>query len=176
MSSREEIKSRSYKAARLAVLGALAVALTALEYMLPIEAVVPVPGFKLGLANIAVLFAVRNEGFFASLGITAVKVAASALVAGTPVSFLFSLCGSVSAFLITYLLHRLLKDKVGCLGLGVAGAFFHNTAQVAVAAMMLGGYAFSYLPFLAAAAVISGVLTGITAAAALFALEKAKKS
>lgn len=172
---RSEIKRFSAFAAETAALGALAIAFTALEFALPISAAVSIPGFRLGLANIAIVFAVRRRGFFCGLAVTAIKVAAATLFGGTPMSFLFSLFGSVAAFLIMYLLSRLLKERVGCIGLSVAGAFLHNSAQLLVAAAAMGGAVFCYFPFLAVAALISGVLTGIVAETALRALGRVKK-
>ncbi len=121
-----------------------------------------IPGIKIGLANIMVLFALYNfswkEAFFVSL----TRVFAMTLIFGNFMSFLYSLAGAVASIFIMSVLKK--TNAFSSLGVSISGALFHNAGQVAVAVLILDtaeiGY---YMIVLGITGAIAGVLTGILA-------------
>ncbi len=156
--------------ALIALLGAMAAVLSIVDAMLP--AAVPVFGFKLGLANAVILFALYKTGIIDAAFVSVIKVLITALFAGTPVSFLFSLCGTLLAFAAMALSSVFLKKIISPLGVSIIGAFFHNLGQFAVSLFFFNTAVLSYLPFLVFVSALSGAVTGLVAA---FVLEKTKK-
>lgn len=72
------------KLALCAVLTALALGLSTIENMIPISLLVPLPGIKLGLANIVTVFALYQLGAASALGILIARCLLGAMFAGTP--------------------------------------------------------------------------------------------
>lgn len=140
-----------------AVLAALALALSYIEGMLPLP--VPLPGFKLGLANIVTLFALYVLGAADALAILLVRVLLGAMFAGNVSALIFSLLGGFCAMGAMILLSR--GEKLSVYGVSVGGAAAHNVGQVLAAMLTLGSAApLHYLPVLLVAALFSGALTG----------------
>jgi len=144
-----------------AVLAALALALSYVEGMFPPP--VPLPGFKLGLANVVTLFALYALGAADALAILLVRVLLGAMFAGNASALLFSLLGGFAAMGVMILLSRLRALSV--YGVSVGGAAAHNGGQVCAAMLTLGSAApLHYLPILLAVALFSGALTGFLTA------------
>ena len=83
-----------------AVLAALALALSYMESFFPLALIVPLPGVKLGLANIVTLYALYALGFPSALAILLVRCTLGALFAGNASALLFSLLGGLSALFV----------------------------------------------------------------------------
>ena len=141
-----------------AVLAALALALSYVEGMFPPPA--PLPGFKLGLANIVTLFALYAMGAALALAILLVRVLLGAMFAGNASALIYSLLGGLCAMLVMIALSR--WDKLSIYGVSIGGAAAHNAGQVAAAVLTLGNAApMAYLPVLLIVALFSGALTGL---------------
>ena len=141
-----------------AVLAALALALSYVENMFPPPA--PLPGFKLGLANIVTLFALYALGAAPALAILLVRVLLGAMFAGNASALIYSLLGGLCAMLVMIALSR--WDKLSIYGVSIGGAAAHNAGQVAAAVLTLGNAApMAYLPVLLIVALFSGALTGL---------------
>ena len=141
-----------------AVLAALALALSYVEGMFPPP--VPLPGFKLGLANIVTLFALYALGAAPALAILLVRVLLGAMFAGNASALIYSLLGGLCAMLVMIALSR--WDKLSIYGVSIGGAAAHNAGQVAAAMLTLGNAApVAYLPVLLIVALFSGALTGL---------------
>ena len=153
MKQRERIK----RLTATALLAALALALSFLEGLLP---PLPVPGARLGLANVTVMFALTMVSVPAAAAITAVKVLFALLRGG--MACLMSAGGGFAALLAMWVAHRLLRDRLGDVGLGVVGALAHNAGQWLVAYAVLGSAMLYYAPILLLLAVPAGVVTGLT--------------
>ena len=163
------MKTDVHKLALCAVLAAMALALSYMENLLPTALLVPLPGFKLGLANIVTVFAL----YYLAMAILVARCLLGAMFAGNVPALFFSLMGGVLAMLIMILLHRL--PGLSIYGVSVAGAAGHNTGQVAAAVLTLGSTApVAYLPVLLVVSVFTGALTGFVAAVLFSAMEKAK--
>lgn len=129
-----------------AVLAALALALSYMESFFPLALIVPLPGVKLGLANIVTLYALYAIGFPSALAILLVRCTLGALFAGNASALLFSLLGGLSALLVMALLSG--AKKLSIFGVSIAGAAAHNCGQVCAALITLGSTApLYYLPF-----------------------------
>ena len=146
-----------------AVLAALALGLSTLEGLFPLSLIVPLPGVKLGLANIVTVFALYQLGAGAALAILLTRCLLGGLFAGNVSAMLFSLLGGVTAMLVMIGLSRLRKLSV--YGVSVGGAAAHNCGQVAAAVLTLGNTApLYYLPVLLGVSLFTGALTGLISA------------
>lgn len=157
------MKLTTRQLALCAVLTAMALALSYLENFFPLSLAIPIPGFKLGLANIVTVFALYALGPAQALLILLSRCFLGAVFAGNMNALIFSLLGGVSAMLAMILLSRLRGLSV--YGVSVGGAAAHNCGQVAAAVLTLGNTApLCYLPILLGVSLFTGALTGLIAA------------
>lgn len=155
------------------MLTALAVVLSLVERLFPLDAIVPVPGVKLGLANVVTLFALTRLRPRDALAILLCRVALSSLLMGSVTAFLFSLFGGLLALAVMGLLLRAEGKFCSVLGVSVAGAAAHNIGQIAAAVIWMKTTAVvAYLPWLLVMSVPLGLVTGLTAAIVLAHLQK----
>ena len=148
---------------RCAVLAALALALSYMEAFFPLVLLVPLPGVKLGLANIVTLYALYALGFPSALAILLVRCTLGALFAGNASALLFSLLGGLAALFVMALLGR--SKRLSIFGVSIAGAAAHNCGQVCAAILTLGSTApLYYLPFLLLVSLFTGALSGLVTA------------
>ena len=146
-----------------AVLTALALGLSTVENMFPVTAVIPVPGVKLGLANIVTVFALYELGAVPALSILIARCLLGALFAGNFSALLYSLMGGLAAMLAMILLKHCRRLSV--FGVSIGGAAAHNVGQIAAACITLGSTAvLGYLPVLLAVSLVTGTLTGLVTA------------
>ncbi len=148
---------------RCALLTAMAMALGYLESFFPLSLAIPIPGIKLGLANIVTLFALYALGPLQAVLILLARCFLGAMFAGNMNALLFSLFGGVSAMLVMIGLSHLRRLSV--YGVSVGGAAAHNCGQVAAAVLSLGSWApLYYLPILLGVSLLTGALTGVITA------------
>ena len=153
-----------------AVLAALALALSTLEGLFPLSLFVPLPGVKLGLANIVTVFALYQLGAGAALAVLVTRCLLGGLFAGNLSAMLLSVLGGLSAMLVMILLKRL--PRLSVYGVSVGGAAAHNIGQMAAAVITLGStMVLGYLPFLLLVSLLAGTLTGFVTALLLRATE-----
>lgn len=146
--------------ARIGVLSALALVFGYIETFIPLP--VPVPGIKLGLANVAVLLALETADVKSAALVAAVKVLASGFLFGNPVMMLYSAGGTLLAFVAMAALSRV--RGLSLVLVAVVGAIMHNVGQLAVASMLLGTpLVFAWAPVLIVAACVTGALIGVAA-------------
>ena len=144
-----------------AVLTALALALGVMEQSIP-AAVIPVPGVKLGLANIVTLFALYALGPGQALMILAARCLLGSMFAGNLNALLFSLLGGLAAMGTMILLAR--TGRFSVYGVSAGGAAAHSCGQMAAAVLTLGNTApLRYLPVLLGVSLLTGALTGLAA-------------
>jgi len=141
---------------RLALLAALALALSVLESVF--TPILP-PGAKAGLSNIAVMLAAAYLSLPSALALALIKALFALLTRGV-LAFLMSLFGGVLSALTLFLLFRLGKDRFGLVGISMAGALVHNAAQGFVALFVFGKALFGYLPVLLLLSLPAGIVTG----------------
>lgn len=146
-----------------AMLTAMALALSYLENFFPLSLAIPIPGIKLGLANIVTVFALYALGPVQALLILLSRCVLGAVFAGNMNALLFSLLGGGTAMLVMILLSR--SRRLSIYGVSVGGAAAHNCGQVAAAILTLGNTApLYYLPVLLGVSLFTGALTGLIAA------------
>lgn len=146
-----------------AVLTALALGLSVMENMFPVTAVIPLPGVKLGLANIVTLFALYQLGSRSALSILIARCLLGSLFAGNVSALLFSLMGGLAAMLVMIGLTHFRRLSV--FGVSIGGAAAHNIGQIGAAIITLGDTAvLGYLPVLLGVSLITGTVTGLVTA------------
>lgn len=142
--------------ALLGILAALAIALSWLEGVLP---PLPIAGAKWGLSNLATMTALSLLGTPAAIGVTVAKGVFALLRGGS--ACLMSLSGGLLSTLTMALLMRALRDKMGWLGLGMAGATAHNIGQLLCAMCLVDTALWRTAPALLLMALIAGAITGL---------------
>ena len=155
------------------VLTALALALSYVESFFPLSLAIPIPGIKLGLANIVTVFALYGLGARPAVMILLARCLLGAVFAGNMNALIFSLLGGLAAMAVMIALSRLRGLSV--YGVSIGGAAAHNCGQVAAAVVTLGnGAPLYYLPVLLAASILTGALTGLVASCLFRALGHTK--
>ena len=167
--------SKAKKIAFCAVMIALALALSYAERFIPLQMVIPMPGIKLGLANVVTLVALyRFKGRYA-LAILVPRCILGALFGGGITGLAFSLTGGLLALLVMSLAKK--TPFFSVYGVSVLGAAAHNVGQILAAMVLLRSvYVAAYLPWLLIAAVVTGILTGAAGHGILQALSYATVS
>lgn len=140
------------------MLAALAIVLSALEGWIPPLPGMP-PGSKLGLSNLATMYAAFSLGPFSALAIATAKGMFVGVTRGA-VAMGMSLCGGLLSAAVMSLLLKLEKP-FGWVGIGVAGALCHNGGQLLLAYLITGPAVVRYAPFLILFALPTGALTGL---------------
>jgi heptaprenyl diphosphate synthase len=147
--------------AECAALLVIAMALSYLEAVLPLQAVIPLPGVKLGLANLAILVAAHRHGAAAAAAVSVTRVILSSLLFGSVSSMAFSLSGALFSLLVLTSLLPLRGRWLSYIGLSVACAAAHSAGQILCAVLwMHESSLFGYLPILLLISLFTGTLTG----------------
>ncbi len=141
-----------------ALLVALAMILSYLESLVPLS--FAVPGIKMGLPNIVIVFALYKLGFKAAGAISIIRVVLVSILFGNVMSMIYSLAGAVLSLVLMWILRK--SEKFSTVGVSVAGALGHNVGQIATAVVLLqtAGLAY-YLPALCVSGAVAGVCIGI---------------
>ena len=152
------------KLTTMALLTAVALTIFVLEAQIPLP--IPIPGIKLGLPNIAIIFVLYRFGLRDAAAVSLVRMIIVALLFGNPMTFAYSLAGAVLSLAIMAILKRL--DVLSTVGVSVAGGVFHNVGQILMAMLLLGtaelGY---YLIVLAVTGTVAGIVIGLAAGVAI---------
>lgn len=161
---------RTKELARSALLISAALALSYMERFIPLNLVVPLPGVKLGLANIVTMFALfflqQRQAFL----ILVVRCVLGSVFGGLS-GLAMSLTGGVLAFWTMAAAKKIPLFSV--YGVSILGAAAHNLGQVLAASLMMGSiYTFFYLPFLLLTALATGMITGTISSFTFRALRK----
>lgn len=145
-----------------AILTSLAIVLSIMERFFPIAVLIPIPGFKLGIANIITMFALIKLDFKSTLLILMARILLVTLLIGSVSSFLFSLLGGLFSVFIMKLLLKYKDKYFSIIGISIAGAAFHNIGQIIAAIIVLKTVnVIAYLQVLLIMSIIVGVIIGI---------------
>ena len=156
--------NKTQRLARAALLTALALGLSWMERFIPLQLLVPLPGIKLGLANLVTLFALYFLGGRMALAILCVRCLLGSLFGGGVTAFCFSIIGGLLALAVMAAARRL--PLLSVYGVSILGAAAHHVGQILVAvALLRSGYVVAYLPFLLLVAIATGFLTGAISSA-----------
>ncbi len=147
-------KNRIYSICRLALLSALAIALSTLESIF--TPALP-PGAKAGLSNVVVMFAASFLGLLPTLLIVAFKAVFALLIRGV-ISFVLSLAGGLASALLLWILFRFARG-LGVFGISILGALCHSLSQLLVSCLLYGDAVLAYAPILILLAIPGGLIT-----------------
>ncbi len=149
---------KSSKVAQMGLLIALAFVLSYLEGLLPLQ--LGIPGAKLGLANIVLLFAIVQFSEKDALMLTIVRTFLTGFTFGSIYSMAYSLSGGVLSTIFMALMHK--SKKFSIIGISVTGGVIHNIGQLIVAMIVLKTLDLRfYLGFLILCGVLTGFLIGV---------------
>lgn len=148
---------KSLKITYIALLSALAVVFGYIESLFPLP--VPIPGVKLGISNIVILFALikmtRRDAFFIML----IKIIVCSVLFSGINSFIYSLSGGILSFIAMVASQKL---NLSIIGISMTGGVFHNLGQILAASLLLCSFsAFYYLPVLCVCGLFVGATVGI---------------
>ncbi len=155
-----------------ALLCCVALVIFILEAQIP--AFIPIPGVKLGLANIITVYAMFRVGPKDTLAILVCRIILGSIFSGQLISFLFSLTGGIFCYFAMLFVKRFLSEKQIWI-CSIIGAVFHNLGQMTVAVPVTGTFSvLVYLPALIASGIITGLFTGVCAQVILNHMDKIK--
>ena len=144
----------------LAIMVSQALILSIIESWIPNP--VPIPGVKLGLANIITVIAIAFFGFREALLVVFMRCAISSIYTGGVIVFLFSISGGVLSTAVMSFLHKKLSQLFSITGVSVAGAIFHNIGQLLMAGFIMKEMLIlTYLPILLVSGIVVGCFVGL---------------
>lgn len=129
-----------------------------------IEALVPlsfaVPGIKMGLANIVIIFVLYKIGTKEAILVSLIRVILVSLLFSNVMAMAYSIAGAVLSLGIMWILKK--TDKFSVIGVSIAGGIMHNVGQIIMAVILLGTEQIAlYLPVLIITGTATGVVIGI---------------
>ena len=151
------------KVKNIATLGlciTLAMIMSYIESLFPFDSWVP--GIKMGLANIVIIFLLYRIGFGAACVVSLIRVFLVSLLFGNVMMMAYSLAGAALSLALMFVLKK--SGKFSVVGVSIAGGVAHNAGQIIMAIILLGAKQIAYyLPVLAVTGTVTGVLIGIAA-------------
>lgn len=155
------VKAQHFTTKRVALYGILTALILILGFVEHQFILVPtIPGIKLGLSNIVLLFALCMLSFGSAWIMMVLKVTLSALLFSGFSGMSYAMCGGIISLLIMCLIIR--AKSFSLIAISISGACGHMLGQVLCSRLILGTWAAAVqLPYLLLAAVLSGVLTGL---------------
>ena len=143
----------------LALLSAVALIIFVIELRIPNP--FPIPGVKLGLANIVTVYAVFRYRPSETAMIVVVRLLLGAMFSGNPSALLYSAAGAIACLCGMLLLRRILPEKQIWL-CSVIGAMLHNIGQITAAVIIMRSFSVAaYLPILLVTGSLAGAFTGL---------------
>lgn len=147
------------KLTTLSLLTALSLILFIIESAIP--PLIPIPGIKLGLANIITLFILSQGSFRDAAMVLFVRIVLSSVFAGQAVYFLYSIAGGVCCLLAMTGMNWFLQKRFLYLT-SIIGAIFHNIGQIMAACLIVQSFSMTaYLPVLLLSGILTGLFTGL---------------
>jgi len=150
---------------------AISIVLSIVESMLP---VIPVPGVKLGLANVVTLLIMFLYGEKDAFTVLLLRIVLVGLLRGNifSVTFFLSLSGGMVAYLFMFLFKRI--NRFSMVGISIMGAFGHSVGQIVMAIFLIERTELIfYFPYILVLSVATGVVTGLIANRALSIMRQA---
>lgn len=152
--------------AQCALLISLALVLSYIERFFPLQAFIPLPGVKLGLANIVTMVSLMCLGNRNTFIIVILRCILGSMFGGGVTGLIFSLTGGILSVAV-----MILASKIPCFsiyGISILGAAAHNIGQICAAMVLMQSiYILTYLPWLLLTALLTGFVIAIMAAGVL---------
>ncbi|MBR5633217.1 MAG: Gx transporter family protein [Clostridia bacterium] len=159
------METRTKRLTFLALGTSLAMVLSYVELIIP-PISTAVPGVKMGLANIVIVFILYKTDALSAAAVSAVRLILSFLLFGSALTLAYSVAGAVLSLGGMVLLKK--TKAFSPVGVSVAGGVLHNAGQIAMAILIMKTSAIGYyLPVLAVSGTVSGILVGAAAALVL---------
>ena len=137
---------------------ALAMIMSYIEVLVPLS--FAVPGIKMGLANIVIIFVLYKIGTKEAILVSLIRVFLVSLLFSNVMAMWYSLAGAVLSLGIMWILKK--TDKFSVVGVSIAGGIMHNVGQIIMAVIVLGTEQIAlYLPVLVITGTVTGVVIGI---------------
>ncbi len=156
------MKNNSQKIRKLTFLGlvtAVAILLSYVEVLIP-PIFAAVPGIKLGLPNIAVIYMLYTCGLREAAAVSFVRIAVVSMLFGNAMIFLYSLAGACLSLAVMELLKRF--APISMAAVSIAGAISHNIGQIIVAVLVLKTVEIAYYTvILTLTGTVSGLFVGL---------------
>ncbi len=154
-----------------AIFVALSMMLSFVESQVP--PLVAVPGIKMGLANIAVVFTLYKFSFKEAAAVSILRVLLMSLLFGNTLSMAYALCGAMLSLIGMALLKSL--TKFSSISVSVTGGVLHNIGQIIVACFVTNtSELVYYLPVLIISGTLAGIVIGVVAGIIVKRFEKIK--
>lgn len=152
------------KTKKIALLGltvSLAMIMSYIEVLFPLS--FAVPGIKMGLANIVIVFVLYRMSLKDACIVSLIRVFLVALLFGNTMSLAYSLAGAILSLALMALLKK--TEKFSVVGVSISGGVMHNAGQILMAVILMGTAQIAYyLPVLIITGTITGVGIGLVAA------------
>ena len=149
---------KTKKVAMLGLTIALAMIMSYIEALVPLS--FAVPGIKMGLANIVIIFVLYKIGTKEAILVSLIRVILVSLLFSNVMAMAYSIAGAVLSLSVMWLLKK--TDKFSVIGVSIAGGIMHNVGQIIMAVILLGTEQIAlYLPVLIITGTATGVVIGI---------------
>ena len=149
---------KTKKVAMLGLTIALAMIMSYIEALVPLS--FAVPGIKMGLANIVIIFVLYKIGTKEAILVSLIRVILVSLLFSNVMAMAYSISGAVLSLSIMWLLKK--TDRFSFVGVSIAGGIMHNVGQIIMAVILLGTEQIAlYLPVLIITGTVTGVVIGI---------------
>lgn len=149
---------KSKKVAFLGLSIGLAMILSFVESQIP--ALVAVPGIKVGLPNLVIVFMLYRIGFKEAVTVSLIRIVLVSILFGNLQTMTFSIAGAVLSLLGMFILKKL--DWFSCITVSIVGGILHNVGQIIAACLWTQTAAIAYyLPVLLISGVVAGTLIGL---------------
>ncbi len=146
---------------QLSMLTAMALIIFIIELRIP--NIIPVPGVKLGLANIITVYAVYRFTAGETAMLVLVRIFLGAVFSGNLSALIYSASGAALCLCGMLIICRIISNRYIWLS-SVFGAILHNTGQICAAIMVMGSFSvIAYYPILLVSGSIAGLFTGFSA-------------
>ena len=162
---------KTKKVAFLGMCIALSMVLSYFESLIP--PLMAVPGVKMGLPNIVMVFMLYKIGAKDTAIVSILRVVLVGILFGTPISMIYSLVGATLSLIGMIILKK--TNLFAPVTVSVIGGILHNIGQIATACFVMDTAEIAYyLPVLFITGTVAGMLIGLCAAMILKRLEKMK--
>ncbi|MBQ8789625.1 MAG: Gx transporter family protein [Oscillospiraceae bacterium] len=149
---------KTKKVAMLGLTIALAMIMSYIEALVPLS--FAVPGIKMGLANIVIIFVLYKIGTKEAILVSIIRVILVSLLFSNVMAMAYSIAGAVLSLSVMWFLKK--TDKFSFVGVSIAGGIMHNVGQIIMAVILLGTEQIAlYLPVLIITGTATGVVIGI---------------
>ena len=148
---------------------ALAMIMSYIEVLVPLS--FAVPGIKMGLANIVIIFVLYKIGTKEAILVSLIRVILVSLLFSNAMAMAYSIAGAVLSLGIMWILKK--TDKFSVIGVSIAGGIMHNVGQIIMAVILLGTKQIAlYLPVLLITGTATGIVIGIVSGLVIKRFEK----